>query len=92
MEQVLRQVVQIRSFSGSYFPLFGLNTEIYSVNLRIQSKYGKIRTRKTLYLDAVDAVKCSGGKKERSNNYNKKHLRKLSLCTLIRTLVKLGCP
>ena len=33
-------------FSGPYFPVFGLNTDIYSVNLRIQSKYRKIRTRK----------------------------------------------
>ena len=33
-------------FSGPYFPVFRLNTEIYSVNLRIQSKYRKIRTRK----------------------------------------------
>ena len=31
-------------FSGQYFPVFRLNTEIYSVNLRIQSKYRKIRT------------------------------------------------
>ena len=38
--------LQIRSFSGPYFPVFGLNTEIYSVNLRIQSKCGKIRTGK----------------------------------------------
>ena len=28
------------------FPSFGLNTEIYAVNLRIQSEYGEIRTRK----------------------------------------------
>ena len=33
-------------FSGPYFPLFGLNTEIYGVNLRIQTEYRKIRTRK----------------------------------------------
>ena len=33
-------------FSGPYFPVFGLNTEIYEVNLCIQSEYGKIRTRK----------------------------------------------
>ena len=33
-------------FSGPYFPVFGLNTEIYGVNLRIQSEYRKIRTRK----------------------------------------------
>ena len=32
--------------SGSYFPIFGLNTEIHRVNPRIQSKYEKIRTRK----------------------------------------------
>ena len=34
-------------FFGLYFPVFGLNTEIYSVNLVIQSKYGKIRARKS---------------------------------------------
>ena len=33
-------------FSGPYFPVFGLNTEIYGVNLRIHSEYRKIRTRK----------------------------------------------
>ena len=39
--------VRIRSFSGPYFPAFGLNTERYGVSLRIQSECGKIRTRKT---------------------------------------------
>ena len=34
-----------------------MNTEIYSVNLRIQSKYGKIRTKKTQYLDTY--VQCN---------------------------------
>ena len=33
-------------FSGPYFPVFVLNMEIYGVNLRIQSEYRKIRTRK----------------------------------------------
>ena len=33
-------------FSGPYFPVLELNTEIYAVNLRIQPEYGKIRTRK----------------------------------------------
>ena len=33
-------------FSGTYFPAFWLNTERYFVSLRIQSKCGKIRTRK----------------------------------------------
>ena len=31
--------------SGPHFPVFGLNTEIYEINLRIQSEYNKIRTR-----------------------------------------------
>ena len=33
-------------FSGLYFLLFGLNTEMYSINLCIRSKCRKIRTRK----------------------------------------------
>ena len=33
-------------FSSPYFPVFGLNRVIYSVNFRIQSEYGKIRTMK----------------------------------------------
>ena len=41
-----RKVTKYGVFFGPYFPVFGLNTEIYSVNLRIQSKYRKIRTRK----------------------------------------------
>ena len=32
-------------FSGPYFPEFGLDTEIYGVNFRIQSEYRKIWTR-----------------------------------------------
>ena len=31
--------------SGPYFPVFGLNTEIYPPILRIQSEYRKIRAR-----------------------------------------------
>ena len=37
-------------FSRPYF------LEIYSINLFIQSEYGKIRTRKTLYLDIFQTV------------------------------------
>ena len=36
-------------FSGPYFPPFRLKMEIYSVNLRIQSECGKIRTRNSLF-------------------------------------------
>ena len=39
--------VRLWSFSGPYFPALGLNTEIYSVKLRIQFECGKVRTRKT---------------------------------------------
>ena len=38
--------VQIRSFSGPYFPAFGMNPEIYSVNHCIHSKCEKVWTRK----------------------------------------------
>ena len=43
-------------FPGPYFPVLGLNTEIYGVNLRIQSKYRKTRIRKTPHLDIFHAV------------------------------------
>ena len=42
---VARNVSKYKIISGSYFPLFGLNTKIYEVNLHIQSEYRKIRTR-----------------------------------------------
>ena len=43
-------------FYGPYFPAFGLNTERCFVSLPIQSECGKIRTRKTPYLDTFHAV------------------------------------
>ena len=39
--------VRIRSFYGSYFPAFGLNMKVYSLNLHIHPECGKVRTRKT---------------------------------------------
>ena len=42
----LHESVRVWSFSGPYFPAFGLNTEKYGVSLPIQFKCGKIRTRK----------------------------------------------
>ena len=38
---------RIRNYFGPYFPAFGLNAERYSVSLRPQSEWGKIRTRIT---------------------------------------------
>ena len=48
--------VRIWNLSGPYFPAFRLNTEIYQVNLCIQSKCWKIRTRKTPNTDTFLAV------------------------------------
>ena len=48
--------VRIRSFSGQYFPVFGLHTERYSVSVRIQSQCRKIQTRKTPNTDTFNAV------------------------------------
>ena len=47
--------VQIRRYSGPYFPAFGLNTERYGVFLRIQSECGKMRTKITLNTDIFHA-------------------------------------
>ena len=41
-----RKVSKYGVFSGPYFLVFGLNMEIYFINLRIQSECRKIRTRK----------------------------------------------
>ena len=50
------KIVHTRNFSGPYFPTFGLNTEIYRVNIRIQTEYGKIRTRKNPNKDTFYSV------------------------------------
>ena len=48
--------VRIRSYSGPYLPAFRLNTERYSVSLRIQSKCGKIWTKITPNTDTFHTV------------------------------------
>ena len=48
--------VRIRSFSGPYFPAFGLNMERFSVSLRIQSECWNIQARKTPNTDTFHAV------------------------------------
>ena len=47
---------KMRSFSGPYFPLFGPNTEIFSLNLSIRYECEKIGTRKIPNLDIFNAV------------------------------------
>ena len=48
--------IRIRSYSGPYFPAFGLNTHRYGVSLRIQSECGKMRTRITSNTDSFYAL------------------------------------
>ena len=50
-------LIFIRSFSGPYFPAFGLNMERYmGVSLRTQSECEEIRTRKTPNTDTLHTV------------------------------------
>ena len=48
--------VRIRSYSGPYFPAFGLKMERYGVSRRSQFECGKIRTRITPNTDTLHAV------------------------------------
>ena len=48
--------VRIRIYSGSHLLTFGLNTERYSVYLRIQFECGKMRSRITPNMDAFHEV------------------------------------
>ena len=48
--------VRFRRYSGAHFPAFRLNTERYSISLRIQSTCGKMRTRITPNTDTFYAV------------------------------------
>ena len=51
--------IRVRSYSGLYFPVFGLNTErygVYGVSLCIQSECGKMRTRITPNADLFYAM------------------------------------
>ena len=51
--------VRVWSFSGPYFPAFGLNTERYGIFLPIQTECSKIWTRKTPNTDAFQAATSS---------------------------------
>ena len=48
--------VRIWSYSGPYFPAFGLNTERYRMSIRIQTKCGKMQTIITANTDTFHAV------------------------------------
>ena len=49
-------------FSGPYFPVFRLNTEIYPVNLHFQAEYRKFHARKSLLFNGQHVwIKKEGG-------------------------------
>ena len=48
--------VEIRSFSGPYFPVFGLNTEICGVISAFSPNTGKYGSEKTPYLDTFHTL------------------------------------
>ena len=56
-------------FFARYFPVFGLNTEIYSLNLCIQSKYRKTWTRKNSILHIWTLFTQSISKCIKQNNF-----------------------
>ena len=66
------KVSKYGDFSGPYFPVFGLNTEIYGVNLRIQSDYRKIRTKKK----SVFGPFSRSGEQKKAQKVNKEGYRK----------------
>ena len=68
----LRKEYPYWSYSGSYFPSFGLNTERHKVSLRIQSECGKTWTRITPNTDTFHAVvymKSGTGLKTRRDDF-----------------------
>ena len=59
LDYICVKIICIRSYSGPHFPTFGLNTERYSVSLRVQSECGKMRTRITSNTDTFHSMCCS---------------------------------
>ena len=55
---ICKKCPNLKFFLGPYFPTYRLNTKFCSLNLRIQSKSGKIRTRKNSKLDQFSRSGC----------------------------------
>ena len=75
--------VRILSFSGVYFPAFGLT-------LRIHSECGKIRTRKTPNMDTFHVVKIFKVGKFQENILGKykTHVKLISFCSFVTEKLK----
>ena len=61
--------VRVWNFSGPFFPLFGLNTEIYGVNHRIQFECREIRSTKIPNTDIFHLVELSEKKEGEAQGY-----------------------
>ena len=78
LTQILHCVkgVHTQSFFGPYFPVFGLNTERYSVSLRILSECRKMRNRTTpnrkIFRSALLIRQKTNKKESIINSINKK--------------------
>ena len=79
------KIVRIWSFPGLHFPPFGLNTEIYSANLRILSKCGEIPISKYRHFSssALTQKYTSFSTASISPFLNKPFLRKLRILLTI---------
>ena len=77
-EAVRGKCLNSEFLSGPYFPAFGLNTQVYQVNIRIQSKCRKIWTRKSPDSDifrTVKKLKINQNVFKARQRYQLKHLR-----------------
>ena len=50
------ETTRTRSLSNRHFPAFGLNTDLYAVNLRIRLQCGEMRTTKPSNTDTFCAT------------------------------------
>ena len=82
-------------FSGLHFPAFRLNTQRYGVSLHIQSKWGKIRTRKNFLFTTfftqwilIDSMQCncsrqSSVKRKTNRTFYRKNISSLTLTIVV---------
>ena len=82
--QTLRIKCPSSEFFGTYFPAFELNTENHFENLRFQSNYEKIQTRKTPKMDPFYAIESIELKLQNTKEYwrywsNMQHRPKLAV-------------
>ena len=80
--------VLIRSCSAPHFPAFRLNMERYGVSLRIQSEYGKMRTRITPNTDTFYAVRTNENSLAQGRNFWRLLYSKVLIFSYYKALIK----